>query len=216
MTQKEYILSTTEDLKRIKRRQYKAQIIPVLIMALGISMQYWLPGLFFLNYPALAVTLIGIIWYLWNLSTHRYNNKVAIPSPDDLLSPLEGKVLYIRSNPDLNLINIRKSVFDVVELRCPHEDCKLEDDQLKLSTPSGNISIRFNASRLEWLKKDEWTAGELIGLVYGKASCTISLPTALEPEIKEGSLVFAGASPITNVSGQPKPSILVEETPTED
>lgn len=207
------ILIPIRHLRAIKKKQYLMLLLPFGVIALGIGMQYWFPSAGFLNIPALAVTLIGIVIYMWFYATYRYNNKIPKPEEGVIVSPLEGKIKYIRTNQDLQLININKTYLDVLEIRCPHQDCILEDEMLKLHREDGTITFRFNSDKIKWLQTSHWETGDLIGIMPGKGSCTINLPKSYELAITEGQNTAPGQTVITTISHQARPerSITIEE-----
>lgn len=213
MHDSEYLIDPVKHLQKLKKQQYRRELFPILTVALGILLQFWLRNLSFMLYPLLAITLAGVAWYLWVMANHRTQNKISRPEPDEIVSPIEGKVNFIRGNQDTVLVNIKKSWLDVVEIRCPHEECIWEEDQIKLQTQRGKISFRFNSEELTWLEKGNWESGSMIGMMTGPGSCTITFPTDSDLEIREGQLVFSGMTNLMNLKAKPKShkSILVEE-----
>lgn len=209
-----YIRNPYPLLKQIKRKQYLRQIPAILVIIAGICLQYWFPHGGFLFYPALIIALGGIAWDLWILGNFRYNDKIARPEEGLIVSPLEGKIKFVRKTQDLTLINISKTFLDELEIRSPHADCVLEDEMLKLHLPAGTITFRFNANELVWFDRPDFSAGSLIGMMVGSGSCTISLPQGLESKLKEGADISGGQSVITTTTvEEPKAprSILVED-----
>ena len=213
-SEKTYIRNPLPLVKQIKRKQYLRQLPAILVIIAGICLQYWFPRGGFLYYPALIIALGGIAWDLWILGSFRYNEKIA-PAPEgSIVSPLEGKLKFIRQNQDLTLVNISKTFLDELDIRSPHSDCVLEDEMLKLHLPAGTITFRFNAREVVWFERPDFSTGNIIGMMIGAGSCTISLPQGIGTELKTGADISSGRSVITTTSVvEPKPprSILVED-----
>lgn len=213
-SEKTYIRNPLPLVKQIKRKQYLRQLPAILVIIAGICLQYWFPRGGFLYYPALIIALGGIAWDLWILGNFRYKEKIAQPEEGEIVSPLEGKIKFIRKSQDLTLINISKSFLDELEIRSPHSDSVLEDEMLKLHMPAGTITFRFNANEVIWFERPDYSTGNLIGMMIGAGSCTVSLPQGLESRLKEGADISSGQSVITTTSvEEPKEprSILVED-----
>ena len=212
-TEKTYIRNPLLLVKQIKRKQYLRQVPPILVIILGIGLQYWFPSGKILYYPALILAVGGIIWDLWILGKFRYNDKIVEPAEGVVVSPLEGKIKFIRQTPDLTLINISKSFIDELEIRSPHDKTVFEEDMLKLPLDIGTISFRFNAREVIWFEHPDFSTGNLIGMMIGAGSCTISLPHGIDSELKVGEDISSGQSLITTIKGEPKPerSILIED-----
>lgn len=209
-----YIRNPFALVKQIKRKQYLRQIPAILVIIAGICLQYWFPHGGFLYYPALVIALGGIAWDLWILGSFRYNDKIAAPEAGTIVSPLEGKVKFIRQTNDLTLINISKTFLDELEIRSPHPDCVIEDEMLKLHLPAGTISFRFNAREVVWFERPDFSTGSLIGMMIGAGSCTISMPQAIQSKLKVGADISSGQSVITTTTVEDPPpprSILVED-----
>lgn len=213
-TELNYIRNPYTLIRQIKRKQYLRQIPPILVIILGIGLQYLFPHGGFLYYPALILALGGIAWDLWILGSFRYNDKIAAPPEGVIVSPLEGKIKFIRQNQEITLINIRKTFLDELEVRSPHPDCVLEEDVLKLHLPAGTISFRFNAREVVWFERPDFSTGNLIGMMIGAGSCTISLPQGISSPLRTGDDISSGQSVITTTTveePQPPRSILVED-----
>ena len=202
--EKTYIRNPLLLVKQIKRKQYLRQIPPILVIILGIGLQFWFPSGKILYYPALALAIGGIIWDLWILGSFRYNDKIVQPPEGVVVSPLEGKIKFIRQNPDLTLINISKSFLDELEIRSPHDKTIFEDDMLKLHLESGTVSFRFNAREVIWFERPDFSTGSLIGMMIGAGSCTVSLPHGIDSELKTGDDISCGQSMITTIKGEPR------------
>ena len=92
------------------------------------------------------------------------------------MRPLQGKLRYRRGNAEITVVNIGRLFLDSVEIRAPHPDAEIVDGQLRVPTPEGLITTRFNKLKVTWFKDPDFTRGNLIGMVWGHGSCTISIP----------------------------------------
>jgi hypothetical protein len=205
-----YQLSDGSALLRIKREQFKHQIPALLLLLCAFLLNIILPGTD-LMVPALVVALAAIAWYLLVGAGFRFRQRIPIPPPESVVSPLQGKVNYIRSNDDITLVNIRKTFLDMVELRSPNDACRLEEGVLSLNTPSGKVSFRFNIRQIRYFDEPDYATGNLIGLLAGNGSCTITLPRALSLAIKAGDTLDAGDPILMNLKpASPPPSIVLD------
>jgi len=184
--------------------QYRKQILPMITIAVGIALPYIFHGFRWLFYPALAIAIGGIIWDMWIMGNYRQRDRISAPEPDDIVAPIEGKIKFVRANQDITLVNIYKSFLDVVEIRCPHAKAILEDEMLKLHLDMGTVTFRFNAENIIWFDDPEFTAGSVLGMIYGPGTCSVSLPTGMETALRADALVHAGQTMITTVKGEPR------------
>ena len=171
----QFILSDPAYLKKIKRRQYLWQIIPVLLIftAFGIG------TIQILQYPAAALAGIAAGLFIFFGAAHRYKHRLPIPPQHTFVSPLQGRTMYVRSNEELSVVNISRIFLDSVELRSPHPLAQIVENQLMVPTDAGNITFRFNKVKVEWLPEPNMIRGHVIGIVKGHGSCTISIPAQL-------------------------------------
>ncbi len=186
-----YLLSDGNSLLRIKKAQFRRQIpaLALLLVAFLLSVIFPRARLYT---PALILALAAIAWYLFVGACHRFKQRIPLPEPHALVSPIQGKIRYIRSNNEITLIKIGKIMLDGAEIRSPHQDCRLEDGSLTIPTPEGKISFRFNIKRLTWFPQPDFSAGNIIGMLVGNGSCTITLPQAPELRVSEGQPIDAG------------------------
>lgn len=198
------IMTPVSFITKIKKMQYRRQLPAIGVVFLGIVLPYWFPGAGFLFYPALVIAIAGVIWYMWIWGNFRFNNKIPVPPADDVLSPIEGKLKFVRRSQDITLINITKSFLDVVEIRSPHTRTILEDEMLKLHLDMGTITFRFNTEHIHWLDEPDFASGNIIGMIHGPATCTITLPAGMETALQTPHLIHAGITMITTVKGEPR------------
>ena len=140
---KEFLLSDGDSLRKIKFYQFLSQLPALALLALAIALynlflKARVPDL------ALILALIAVAGYIFIGLCHRFKQRIPMPPADALLTPVEGKIRFIRNSGNTTLVSIHKTLFDSVEIRCPHPDCIREGDALLLDSPLGRISFRFS------------------------------------------------------------------------
>lgn len=186
-----YLLSEGDSLRKIKYTQIRKQIPALILIAIALALNAIFPGNNLYAW-ALALALAGIAWYLFIGLCHRYKQRIPLPPERGLLSPIQGRISSIRRSEDITTLNIRKILLDSVEIRCPHDTCRLEDENLYQESDSGRISYRFSFRNIRWFKDAEFSAGNIIGMVTGSGSCTVSLPGNPGLTVREKDSVDAG------------------------
>lgn len=185
------LLSDASILRKIKTAQFLRQIPAIVLLLLSFLLNYVFPGLE--QYTlALVIAIIAIGWYLFVGMTFRFKQRIPMPSESAILSPLQGKIRFIRSNEEITLLNIKKIFLDSVEIRCPHDLCQREEDMLKLSLADESYAFRFNAKNIRWFEYAQMKSGNVIGMMIGGGSCTVSMPKGTHLELAEGGLLDAG------------------------
>ena len=188
-----YLLTDVNHLRRIKFAQFRSQIPALIILVLAIIMNSIFPNNNRLYYDvALIIAILAIAAYIIVGLCYRYRQRIPIPPENAIVSPVQGKIAYIRRIDDNTLINIRKSLFDRVEFRSPHSSAYLENGVVQFETPAGKAYIRLNFKRPYWFSEPDFTTGNLIGMVTGSGSCTISLPGKVSLNFQAGDNIDAG------------------------
>ena len=178
-----FILSDPSQLKRIKRHQYLMQAVPVLLIlisfAIGSRPLLYIPAILLAGLGAGLFILIG--------AAHRFHQRIPIPEAGMFVSPIQGKLRYSRGNNEISVVNIGRVFLDSVELRSPHPAAEIQDGQLSVPTPYGTITLRFNKAKVTWFKDPDFTRGNVIGMIWGHGSCTISIPARVLGADQESS-----------------------------
>lgn len=188
-----YLLTDVNHLRRIKFAQFRSQIPALIVLALAIIMNSIFPTNNRLFYDiALIIAILAIAAYILIGLCYRYRQRIPLPPENALVSPVQGKIAYIRRNDDNTLINIHKSLFDRVELRSPHSTAFFDNGVIQFETPGGKAYIRLNFKKPYWFSEPDFTTGNLIGMVTGSGSCTISLPGKVSLNLKTGDNIDAG------------------------
>lgn len=212
-----YLLSEAESLRRIKFAQFRHQVPALVLLALAIAANTVFPRQNVYGW-ALAGAVIAIAWYLLVGFTYRFRQRVPQSPSQSLLSPVQGKVSFIRASGDATQLGIRKIWLDRVELRSPHSSCRLEDGNLFVEGPAGRVSFRFSFRKLHWFEPPDFRAGNIIGLAVGNGSCTVSFPGKPELAVRAGDPVdsadalierFLEASIEASVGSPPQPPSVV-------
>lgn len=177
MSKQKYLISDPDELRRIKFAQFKVQVPILIVLSLAIILNRifpraggWIFG------AALALAIASLVAYFFVGLCFRFRQRIPMPLEGALISPIEGRISRNVFDGSNTVLSIRKGILDSVELRSPHDDCKLEDGALWLKTPAGKIQFRFNFQRIQWFVEPNMKAGNLIGMVVGKGSCTVVLP----------------------------------------
>ena len=186
-----YLLSEPSQLRMIKRTQWLLQLPFILLLFFAFLLNYIFRS-YDLYSVALIIALFAITGFLFVGACFRFRQRIPIPASGCVASPLQGKVKYVRSNEDVTVVNIRRMFLDSVEIRSPHPDCRLEEGLLKLSLPQGTASLRFNATRVRWMDSPDFTRGNIIGMIVGTSSCTVSIPKSIPLSVKAGDLIDTG------------------------
>jgi len=169
-----FILSEASALRRIKLHQYKLQILPVVL----IMVSFILGSNPMLYIQAVVLAALGAGLFLLIGTAPRYKQRLPIPEANMFVSPIQGMLRYTRGNEDTTVVNIARIFLDSVEIRSPHPDAVIEDAQLRVPSPHGSIMLRFNKTRVTWFAEPDFTRGNVIGMIWGHGSCTISIPSA--------------------------------------
>lgn len=212
-----YLLSDANSLRKIKFAQFRKQIPPLILLALAIALNTIFPSQNLYS-VALALALIAVAWYLFIGFCHRFKQRIPLPPELAMVSPIQGKIAYIRGNGDVTLIGIRKIILDSVEIRSPHSSCQLEDGALHLDEGIGRISFRFEFKNIQWFTEAEHSTGNIIGMAVGAGSCTISIPGKPVLTVQPGDPIDAGDTLIADITNDllkadPKTDKILEVIP---
>ncbi len=186
-----FLLSEAASLRRIKFAQFRAQVPALVLLALAIALNAFFPSRNLYSL-ALALAVVAIAWYLFIGLNYRFRQKILQPPASALVSPLSGKISFIRHGDGVTLLGIRKILLDRVEIRSPHASCRLENGALLVDGMAGKVSFRFSFRRIEWFPKPDFRAGTLIGMAVGAGTCTVSLPGKPDLQVAVDSAVDAG------------------------
>ncbi len=193
-----YLLSNADALRLIKFAQFRAQVPALAIVAIAIALKTFFPAAGNWLYTlSLVLAIAAVVLYFFIGLCFRYRQRIPLPPEEALLSPIEGKIDHIRGSGDITLLNVRKTIFDSVELRSPHSACRLEDGMLHLDSEAGKISFRFNFRQIQWFVNPDFSAGNIVGMVVGSGSCSVVFPGKPEFDIQAGDTVKA-ADPLIN------------------
>ncbi len=210
-----YLLSEGDSLRKIKYAQIRKQIPALALIAIAIALNAVFPDRDL--YPwTLGLALLGIAWYLFIGLCHRYKQRIPLPPERGILSPIQGRINSIRRGGEATQITIRKVLLDSVEIRCPHGDCRLEENSLFQEGGFGRITYRFDFRKLQWFTDAEFSPGNIIGMANGAGSCAISFAGEPELGVKEKDAVDAGDPLILDLAeayGQDRPERVIEVMP---
>ncbi|RLC52865.1 MAG: hypothetical protein DRI23_01815 [Candidatus Cloacimonadota bacterium] len=165
-------------LLKIQKQKYKIAIFPILIVIISFflhsSFQFT-----FLKYFSLA----GLLGYVFVLMLHKVNKTVPpVCEQKHLLSPISGKIASTNNNK----IEIIKSIFDPIDIRC--------------STSSDKIDIIWKNKKPLFFEEHCQINGKLIGMLIGKVNCVLKLPDEYKIEVEDGQKVFAGETILARIS----------------
>jgi hypothetical protein len=202
------ILSDPNVLHKIKFMQFRRQIIPLIaLVAFMVINIFWNSGIF------LYLTIASFGWYLLEKMFFRTKNKIAEPEAGTFVSPVDGKVISVRTSPDAAMITISKSYFDVVELRLPYPDLQSEiAGNWVFETGKGQINVRIKSENVKYFDNRN-IHGAVIGVIHGKARISIQIPPELKILVKEKQNIFGGETELFSFTEDAEDikSILVEE-----
>ncbi|PKN73441.1 MAG: hypothetical protein CVU50_01625 [Candidatus Cloacimonetes bacterium HGW-Cloacimonetes-3] len=189
------LITDIKYLRLIKKRQLQQQIPPLALLALSFLVSFAVP-LFAFHYPSLVLSFIAIIWYLYVGICYRFRERIVIPDGDLLLSPITGRVRFLKTSSDISLLKISKSPLDLIEIRSPHASSTWEEDTLRVSYQQHNLIFRFDAGHLIRFEDAPMDAGNTIGFIVGSGTVSISLPNLLHTDLKVKDICQAGLSAI--------------------
>jgi hypothetical protein len=189
-----YLLSEGDVLRKIKKLQYRAQILPLIAIAVSFWTTITFGHITLLRMVFMGITIAGLIGFFITALRFRYRNRIIMPDSDSIYVPISGKVQDQKIIGQRMLINIHKHSYDPVEIRCPHDDCVWEAGELLLRHPEMRIS--FSSMRMIRISEARMKAGEVVALMIGKGSCQIELPAALPILLKQDAVCQAGESRI--------------------
>ncbi len=191
----EIIYSDPKLLMRIKKMQYRSQIPSLALLILSFLISFVFAS-FNMRYPSLFLSIVSLIWFMYLRVCYRIKEKIPAPNPENLVSPVTGKVSSLKRSSDLYQLKIAKSFLDVVEIRCPHASAVWDGEALRVEYQEVPLVFRFEAANLQIFPESEMKPGNLIGMIVGKAMCSISLPQSLVSKLKPGDICEAGVSSI--------------------
>ncbi|HOD18547.1 MAG TPA: hypothetical protein PKJ14_07950 [Candidatus Cloacimonadota bacterium] len=203
-------------LRKIKHKQFMRQLIPLIIVAAALVLNVIYP-IYWLLYPALA----AFAWYLLERMLYRTKNKIPVPQETAFVSPVDGKVQSVHKGQDATLLTIKKSWFDVVEVRLPYPGLQMEQaNGWKFETPKGSIDVHIKTSKQEFFN-DFSTHGQVIGLMPSNAVFTFYIPVGIKVLVQPKQVVFGGETELFSLAEDAEteeepPSILVEPIAEED
>ncbi|MDP2173099.1 MAG: hypothetical protein Q8M98_11125 [Candidatus Cloacimonadaceae bacterium] len=196
-------------LRKIKTAQFVRQIPAIILLWASFLLNYAFPALE-LYTLALIIALTAIVWNLFISMNYRFKRRIPTPPENAILSPLQGKIRFIRGNEETLLLSIRKIFLDRVEIRAPLDNCRREEDMLKLTLGDKNYSFRFNAKNIRWFDYAEMKSGNVIGTMVGSGTCTVSMPGNSKLELVEGRLLDSGEPILEFEDDQPQAVIIIE------
>jgi len=209
------LTSDPKALHKIKFMQFRRQMIPLFtIIILLIANIIYPHKLMF--YPTLA----AFAWYLLERMTFRTKNKIAVPDAGAFVAPFNGKVQSVRRGDDFTIVRLRKSWLDIVELRLPYPDLKMESNRNWIfETPLGQVNLQIESNKLTFFENKNIT-GDVIGVIPSSAIITMHVPRGIEVLVNTKQNIFGGETELfsfaeNNTDEEQKQNILVEE-PIED
>jgi len=203
------LITDTKTLHKIKSMQLRKQMLPIVIVVLLLIANIVYPQRIYF-YPA----LLAFGWFLLARILFRTKNKISAPEPGTFVSPVCGRVKSLQRGEDATLVTLRKSWLDVVELRLPYPDLRLESNRnWSFETASGKVEITIESKHITFFDNKNIT-GDVIGVIPSSAIITINVPAGIFVKIKDGQPVFGGETVIFALSEQvtEDKSILVEES----
>jgi hypothetical protein len=189
------IITDPKYLSIFKKKQIRQQIPSLALLALSFLIGFIVP-MFSFRYPAIILTLAAIVWFKYVETSYRFKQRIDVPDGDLLLSPITGRVRFLKSSSDISLIKIGKSVIDLIDIRSPHASCVWDADTLKVNYRGQNLIFRFDAEHLHRFEDASMDAGNTIGYIVGSAVCSISIPKPLQSGVKLKEICMAGLAPI--------------------
>jgi hypothetical protein len=165
-------------LLRIQKQKYKIATFPILVVVIG----FFLHSSFqfaFLKYVSLA----GLLGYIFVIMLHKVNKAVPPTCESScILSPISGKI----SSIDSRSIEIIKSIFDPIDIRCASND-------------ENNQSI-WKDRKPKFFEENCQLPGKLIGMITGNANCFFDVPDNYKIEVVIGKKVIAGETILAKIS----------------
>lgn len=189
-----YVLSEGDVLRKIKKLQYRAQILPLVMIAVSFWLTITLGHFALLRIFSMALTLLGLGAFFLTATRFRFRNRIVAPDQNSIYVPITGKVAEIRQEDLIQVIVIQKRSTDPVEIRCPSDDCIREAGNLVIKQEG--LEMSFSAPHLLRIEQARMKAGEVVSLMIGKGSCRIQLPLGMPTLLKAGDVYQAGESRI--------------------
>jgi len=189
------LVSDPKVLHKIKYMQFRRQAIPLALVVIILVVNIIIP-----YKPLLYPTLAAFLWYLLERMFFRTKNKIAAPEEGTFVSPVDGKVQSIHKSGEATLLTLRKSWLDNVEFRLAHPDFqRLDDNNWNLDTPSGTVSMRMNASKINYIEVDQ-VHGAVVGVIPGSVIITFHIPAGLKVQVSDKQNVFGGETVLFSLS----------------
>ncbi|MFO7659498.1 MAG: hypothetical protein R6V77_01175 [Candidatus Cloacimonadaceae bacterium] len=213
--QTKVLLTDTKTLHKIKSMQLRKQMLPIAIVVLLLIANIVYPQRFYF-YPTLA----AFGWFLLARMMFRTKNKISAPEPGTFVSPVNGRVQLLQRREDATLITLRKSWLDVVELRLPYPDLKMDSNRnWSFETAAGKVEVSIDSKNITFFDNKN-ISGDVIGVIPSSAIISIKMPEGILVKVKENQPVLGGETVLFALSEHAfeqseSKSILVEE-PTQD
>jgi hypothetical protein len=207
------ILTDSKVLHKIKYLQFRRQIIPILmVVALMVLHVFWAQSYTF------YITMAAFAWYLWERIKFRTKNKILVPDAGTFVSPVNGKIQVLKHADGITQISMRKSFLDVIELRLPYPDLKMENNRNWIfETPKGQVNLRIQSERITFFENTN-EPGKVIGVLPGSSIITVNVPSSVKVLVKAGQPVFGGETVLFSLAedAEEAPKTILVEEPIEE
>lgn len=191
---KSYLLSDAGILHKIKKLQYRQQMVATILFVASFIISITLREYALLRYLAAVLSTTGFIFYFITSLKHRYQNRILKPEADALYTPLSGKVSSLKVQDGRHLILLSKSWKKHVEIRSPYTAAFWQGQNLIVALPSGQAVFRFEAQRFIRIPEAQMQAGEVIALMIGSGNCQVCMPAEYPLLVHSGQIIDAGES----------------------
>ena len=151
------------------------------------------------------ISVLALIFYVILLTMYKFNAKFPPPEYSSVTSPIHGKVVMIKAEPNGHLITIKKTILKACEI----VSTTISDLPNTIDMDSEQVSWQILGLETDSFLKnfakvfiDETIPyqGILVGLVPGNATCEVFLPKKYVINIRMGDDVEAGYSILGYVS----------------
>lgn len=156
----------------INRIKFKKAAIPLILIIASFLLQMKL-GIENIKF----ISLLGLALYLYVVLGYRVKKNIPNCSSQEVLAPINGKIVSISSDGDYHTIIIRKRTKDTAEIRNAsyNESLEKESDKLSFHNEQDVHWIIETGKPIILSKEEEFLQGRMIGFVPYSATCKVRL-----------------------------------------
>ena len=171
---------------RANRIKYRYLVWPGIVIVINFILSITYPSLF-----TKYVSILALVFYFLILFIFRFKRNYPKYETDVVVSPINGKIVHIKTLDEGYVVSIKKPFF----ASCEFVTCTRNDFPKVLITEKPQVSWKIE-SQHKYIFIDETVEYQavLVGIVPGTALCEVFIPNIYKINAVEGSVLEAGFS----------------------